>query len=312
MVIVDDGSTDKPDAVIGEFPDLPIRTIRQINSGSIPARLNGFRASTARYIQFLDSDDLVAPEKFIRQLDELERSGSDLVYCDAAHVNLEGPYEALTPIPDKTLQSTDSLPTFCFQIQPNPHAAIYRRTLLAAALNAPIVSPARRYDPVGDAWLYYNLCTLSGGVRYTPGSWAIVGRHPGVRYSRHWEALGIAAWHMMKEFHQQCPRTATTERARQLFGETCLAMWRALPRRFDERLEKSLLAMWREAPVSPTRHLGGPCFRAVASSIGILPAAHFFRRLQRPLYKEIATLPAAILQSMLSEDQSFAEEAPES
>lgn len=311
VVIVDDGSTDKPDTVIGEFSDLPICTVRQVNSGSIPARLNGFRASTARYIQFLDSDDLVAPEKFMRQLDELERSDSDLVYCDAASVSLEGPYEALTPIPDQALRPADSLPEFCFQIQPNPHAAIYRRTLLAAALNAPIVSAARRYDPVGDAWLYYNLCTLSGRVRYTPGPWAIVGRHPGIRYSCHWEALGIAAWHMMKEFHQKCPPTAQTERARQLFGETCLAMWRALPRQFDKRLEKSLLEMWRGSPVPPTRHLGGPWFRAVASTIGTESAAHLFRRVQRPLYATIATLPAATLQNLLSEDPSFAQNTAE-
>ncbi len=75
IIIVDDGSTDGATAQVGrrfaERFDF-IRYIHQENRGPGPARNTGVSNAHGAYIQFLDSDDYLLPEKFERQVGDLE------------------------------------------------------------------------------------------------------------------------------------------------------------------------------------------------------------------------------------------------
>ena len=55
IIVVDDGSTDHPDAVVSCFSQ--VRLIRQRNQGLSAARNTGLRAAVADKIIFLDADD---------------------------------------------------------------------------------------------------------------------------------------------------------------------------------------------------------------------------------------------------------------
>lgn len=70
IVIIDDGSTDETPEMIskleGAHPE--IRSFRLENSGPGRAREAGRRAARGEFIQYLDSDDLLAPRKFELQL----------------------------------------------------------------------------------------------------------------------------------------------------------------------------------------------------------------------------------------------------
>src|SRR5262245_4400324 len=74
IVIVDDGSTDDTlavaNAIAGEHP-AEVRVLRQSNSGPGSAREAGRRIARGEFIQYLDSDDLLLPEKFRLQVDGL-------------------------------------------------------------------------------------------------------------------------------------------------------------------------------------------------------------------------------------------------
>jgi hypothetical protein len=77
ILIVDDASTDSTPAVAEELrrasPDV-IRVVRQAkNSGPGPGRNRGLEQARGEFIQFLDSDDLLLPEKFERQIEVLRR-----------------------------------------------------------------------------------------------------------------------------------------------------------------------------------------------------------------------------------------------
>ena len=290
VIVVDDGS--EPPIAVPSFDHLPIKLIRQANAGSIPARIRGFEASAGAYIQFLDSDDLVARDKFRLQLDQLERTGADLVYCDADIATLDRPAPDLQREPTSPYASVRTVAEFCFRAQPCPHSPIYRRSLVATTLGRLVVQPERRFDPVGDTWLYYNLSVVPGKAEKTAAILATIGRHPGARYSRHWEHLAIAAWHLMVDFARHCPAGSATEEARRNFGETCFMMWRALPRDFDPQFEETLVAMWRAAPPSDRTRLGGRGFRIAAALLGTECAGRVFRRWQRRAYAEIATIEA--------------------
>jgi glycosyltransferase involved in cell wall biosynthesis len=60
IIVIDDGSTDDPAAVVARFPG--VRFIRRENRSSLPiARNTGLRSCTATHVIFLDADDRLLP-----------------------------------------------------------------------------------------------------------------------------------------------------------------------------------------------------------------------------------------------------------
>lgn len=69
LLIVDDCSTDNTDAVVAGFTDSRIRYLKnEKNSGAAISRNYALREAKGRWIAFLDSDDLWAPEKLEKQV----------------------------------------------------------------------------------------------------------------------------------------------------------------------------------------------------------------------------------------------------
>lgn len=60
IVVVDDGSTDNPGAIVATFPG--VRLIRQDNRGPSSARNAGLRSCTSSHVVFLDADDQLLPK----------------------------------------------------------------------------------------------------------------------------------------------------------------------------------------------------------------------------------------------------------
>lgn len=68
IIVVDDGSTDNSVAVAEYFTDRGVRLLRQPNAGSSAARNTALRAASGDFIQFLDADDLLTPDKISAQV----------------------------------------------------------------------------------------------------------------------------------------------------------------------------------------------------------------------------------------------------
>ena len=81
IIIVDDGSADGTDRLVrerlkGEWSERGIRYVPQLNAGASAARNAGLALAVGDYVQFLDSDDLLFPDKLARQVEVLESSKS--------------------------------------------------------------------------------------------------------------------------------------------------------------------------------------------------------------------------------------------
>ncbi len=81
VIVVDDGSTDGSLAVLEGFGSR-ITLKAGPNQGGNVARNAGFKLSSGDYIQFLDADDYLLPDKIAKQVHFLQETNADVVYGD--------------------------------------------------------------------------------------------------------------------------------------------------------------------------------------------------------------------------------------
>ncbi|HZF01307.1 MAG TPA: glycosyltransferase family 2 protein [Methylomirabilota bacterium] len=73
IIVVDDGSTDRTSAIADEFSTQGVLAAFQSHQGAAAARNKAFSLCHGDFIQWLDADDLLAPDKISRQMELAEQ-----------------------------------------------------------------------------------------------------------------------------------------------------------------------------------------------------------------------------------------------
>ena len=291
VLLVDDGSIPPISEQLKDFESgMAVTYIRQANQGSIVARLTGLAASRAAFVLFLDSDDLVHPDKFVRQLGLMRETEADVSYADIGAATLGTSYDVARFDLAESLEEVSDPAQFYLRVQTAPHSPIYRRSYLLQALTPPLIPTARAMDPSGDVWLYYNLVVFPARIVKVQGPLSAAGPHEEDRYSRHWEYLGLASLKIMETFMLACPPTNATAAARQAVGEAAFRAWRRLPRGFHDGFARRMLRIHQQAPRGELGRLGTPAFALLARCIGPLATARLLRALRAQPYSRVRTL----------------------
>ena len=84
IIVVDDGSTDQTLAIARRFESQGVRVVTQKNQGASAARNKAFSLSRGDYIQWLDADDLLSPDKIARQIGVLDQCKSKRTLLSSA------------------------------------------------------------------------------------------------------------------------------------------------------------------------------------------------------------------------------------
>jgi glycosyltransferase involved in cell wall biosynthesis len=95
IIVVDDGSKDQTLAVARQFESDQLKVVTQKNQGAAATRNNAFAMSKGDYVQWLDADDLMGPQKTASQIEAAERSGSRRTLISGAWARfMHRPYRA--------------------------------------------------------------------------------------------------------------------------------------------------------------------------------------------------------------------------
>src|SRR5438128_5948995 len=83
IIVVDDGSGDDTFLVARRFESPSVKVITQPNQGAAAARNKAFSLCQGDYIQWLDADDLLGPEKIARQMEVAASAGKRILLSSA-------------------------------------------------------------------------------------------------------------------------------------------------------------------------------------------------------------------------------------
>lgn len=76
IIVVDDGSSDRTLEIARQFESDQVRIVAKEHLGAAATRNEALALSKGEYIQYLDADDLLAPDKISRQMEALDESTS--------------------------------------------------------------------------------------------------------------------------------------------------------------------------------------------------------------------------------------------
>ncbi|WP_115461219.1 glycosyltransferase family 2 protein [Winogradskyella aurantiaca] len=132
-IVVDDGSQDKSREIISKqtSEDQRFKYIYKKNAGVSAARNTGFQIAEGRYINFLDGDDTLLPEKLTKQIGALiTNEGFSICVCDHQYYyekNNKYAYYPFEIIKEKPLRQL--LFGWHNGVAFPPHAVLYKRDL---------------------------------------------------------------------------------------------------------------------------------------------------------------------------------------
>lgn len=109
IILIDDGSTDQTIRIARQFKDERLTIFTQENLCAGKARNRGLREAKGGYIQFLDADDLLSPNKIADQMRLLLSNPGKIAVCSTVHfLDDQNPQQAMpSAYEDSFLFNTD-------------------------------------------------------------------------------------------------------------------------------------------------------------------------------------------------------------
>jgi glycosyltransferase involved in cell wall biosynthesis len=178
IIIVDDGSTDNTLRFVRQFESKLIKVVTQKNMGAPSARNKALSFAQGDYIQWLDDDDLLAPNKISEQMQERDKDKNTRVLFSGAFGTFYHRPSRAKFIPNSLWQDLTPLDYFLIKFEDNywlhPSVWLVSRKLTEEAgpwyeLRSPdddgeyfcrIVASCEKVKFVSTAKSYWRVCNL--------------------------------------------------------------------------------------------------------------------------------------------------------
>jgi glycosyltransferase involved in cell wall biosynthesis len=199
IIVVDDGSTDRTLEIATRFVTDGVQVVTQSNQGAAAARNAAYRESRGVYIQWLDADDLLSPDKIALQVAKAEESGSNrtLISCGWSQFLYRYHRAKFTP----TALWRDHLPVDWLMCKMGQDLHMQTATWLVSRHLSESAGPWNTKLLGDDDGEYFcRVLLASDGVRFTPAA-RVYYRDSGVgslSYIGSSNRKRDAQWHSMK------------------------------------------------------------------------------------------------------------------
>jgi GT2 family glycosyltransferase len=166
VIVVDGGSTDNTLAIARRFESSVVRVVSQSNKGAGAARNTALKLAGGDYIQYLDADDLLAPDKIAVQMDVAGRTTNRTLLCSGWGTFLYRPSKArFSP----TLLWTDLTPTEWFLRRMRQNLHMQTATWLVSRQLTEAAGPWDvRLSLDDDGEYFCRVICASDGIRFAP------------------------------------------------------------------------------------------------------------------------------------------------
>ncbi len=81
IIVINDGSSDGTLEIVNSFTDPRIIIVSQVNKGCSASKNQGLRIAKGAFIQFLDADDYLSPDKIEKQVDKISYNENHIAVC---------------------------------------------------------------------------------------------------------------------------------------------------------------------------------------------------------------------------------------
>jgi glycosyltransferase involved in cell wall biosynthesis len=199
IIVVDDGSTDGTLAVARQFESETVRVVTQKNQGAAATRNAAFSLCKGDYIQYLDADDLMGPEKIASQMEALGQSPDKRTLLSGSWGNFMYRYYRTKFIPSALWCDLSPVEWLLRKMRLN----LYMQTAswLVSRELAEAAGPWNtRLLGDDDGEYFCRVLLASSGVRFVPGARVYYrASGPGsLSYIGHSDKKALAQWHSME------------------------------------------------------------------------------------------------------------------
>lgn len=266
LIVVDDGSTDESIAVASGFFPRGVELIRQGQQGAGAARNAALRCARGDYLQYLDADDLLHPEKIAQQVARLQTEPPGRVASGAWGSFAQHPTEATFRTEPVWV---DAAPTDWLVLAWSGGGMMHPAAWLTPRAVALLAGPWDETLSLDDDGEYFCRVVLaSSGVCFCEGARCYYRRHRAGSLS---QAKSAAAW---RSSHDVCCLVQTAILAREDSGRVRRACafnhlrfaFHAWP--FARSLAQASLAEARRLDPTARRPAAGPWFEMLARLVG--------------------------------------------
>lgn len=167
VIVVVDGSPDRTHQVAENAGDARVRVVTQANQGAAAARNHALQLSQGDFIQWLDADDLLSPDKISRQMAVLLEHGDERLLASCGWAEFLYRPAAARSVPTRLWQDLTPTEWLLRKLEDNLHMQTATwLTSRALTLAAGPWNTAMLGDDDGE--FFCRVLLRSSGVRFVP------------------------------------------------------------------------------------------------------------------------------------------------
>jgi glycosyltransferase involved in cell wall biosynthesis len=180
IIVIDDGSKDRTAEMARQFASKQVLVVSQENQGAAATRNHALRLSQGDYVQYLDADDLISPDKIEAQIASLQESDGKRTLLSSAWASFNYRPRRAKFIPTPLWQDLSPAEWLCRKLAYNLH--MQTATWLTSRELSEAAGPwDTRLLSDDDGEYFCRVLLASSGTRFVPQSKVFYRNTPSAR-----------------------------------------------------------------------------------------------------------------------------------